>query len=645
MTDFQFGSAVPSPDADAWERLSTLFETIMSLPPDARVSFLETSCAGDAPMRAELLTLISGADDAPEFLRALASDIVGPSFTAATVDDVSHTAPNSRTGRRIRHFEVRAPLGAGGMGAVYLGRDTMLDRDVALKFLPSEQFADPAARRRLVREAQAASALNDLNVCAMYAIEETDDGGLCLVMSYCSGGTLRDHLRAGPLSVATAIDIVTQLASGLASAHRLNIVHRDLKPANVGFADDGTNDRETSSAGKADGATAAGATAVGVPANSAMAARRIPVRAIAKILDFGVAVRAGSDDIASGGTASIAGTLPYMAPEVLRGGPADARSDVWALGVILHEMLVGERPFAAAGDATLLYAILEDAPRPLLRKDGAPIPPSLVALVAAMLAKNPNERPSDGAAVLAQLRALDGSRDGTAPSTTATATPVKQPRENISKPLLIAGVGVAAIAALVLSVAWNTYRKAPTTLPIEVARIASPLPSIAVLPFTVRGGPELQYLREGMVDLLTPAFDATGLLHGVDPNSSIGAARALGVDPLDSANAQSLAVRLGARRYVVGSVVRAGEGFTLLSTLYHADGKSVARAQVNVANADQLSGGVESIVRQLIAAELRAPGDTVAGLAATMTVSNRALRAYLDGERELRDARPAAAVA
>jgi len=672
MTDFQFGSAAPSPDADAWERLSTLFETIMSLPPDARVSFLETSCGGDAPMRAELMTLISGADDAPQFLRALASDVVGPSFAAATVDDVSHkTTPISLTGRRIRHFEVRAPLGAGGMGAVYLGRDTMLDRDVALKFLPSEQFADPTARRRLVREAQAASALNDPNVCAMYAIEETDDGGLCLVMSYCAGGTLRDRLRAGPLSVANAIDVVTQLASGLASAHRLNIVHRDLKPANIGFADDGTVDDRTLSAETSTAATSTAATspaaistaATSTPATSTAAtspaaistaqnqdgvvvARKNPIRAIAKILDFGVAVRAGSDDMASGGTASIAGTLPYMAPEVLRGGPADARADVWALGVILHEMLVGQRPFAAAGDATLLYAILEDAPRPLVRKDGAFIPPAVAALVTSMLAKNPNDRPADGAEVLAQLRALGEWRDATTPTTTATtATRVNHPRGKTSKALFSAGIGVAVIAALVLSMVWKNYRKGPATAPIEVARIARPLPSIAVLPFAVRGGPELQYLREGMVDLLTPAFDATGLLHGVDPNSSIAAARALGVVPLDSANAQSLAVRLGARRYVVGSVVRAGEGFTLLATLYHADGKGVARAQVNVANADQLSGGVESLVRQLIAAELRAPGDTVAGLAATMTVSNRALRAYLDGERELRDARPAAAVA
>ena len=307
MADFNVGGADSSHEAAGWERLSTLFETVMSLPPDARISFLETACADDVSMRDELLTLISGADDAPRFLRAFASDLVAPLFAAATVDEVSRATRISLTGRRVRHFEVREPLGVGGMGAVYLGRDTMLDRDVALKFLPSEQFADPAARRRLVREAQAASALNDPNVCAMYAIEETDDGGLCLVMSYCSGGTLRDRLRAGPLSLADALDIATQLSRGLASAHRLNIVHRDLKPANIGFTDGGTIE-----GGSTSNLVTHGANVQYADADPAIFGRGIPGCAIAKILDFGVAVRAGSDDVASGGSASIAGYSSCM---------------------------------------------------------------------------------------------------------------------------------------------------------------------------------------------------------------------------------------------------------------------------------------------------------------------------------------------
>ncbi len=640
MSEINFQNGLTGPAAESWERLSSLFDTAMSLPPESRAAFLETACVTDAPLRAELLTLVAGADDASGFLGALASDVLSPAFDAATAADgipvgelegiaaeladsrasssetgmrenFEGTVPgNSRTslsGSRIRHFEIRTSLGSGGMGVVYLGRDTMLDRDVALKFLPPEQFADSAARRRLVREAQAASTLDDPNVCAIYAIEETTDGGLCLVMHYCAGGTLRDRIRAGLLSVADTITIATQLASGLASAHRANIVHRDLKPANIGFADN----------------------------------------AVAKILDFGVAVRFGSDHaVASGGSAAVAGTLPYMAPELLRGGQADARADVWALGVILHEMLTGRRPFGGTTEGALLYAILEAPPAPLDRDDGATIPPSIKQLVAAMLAKGADDRPADGGAVLARLREI-GESSEQAPSVPGAVMLAKHDGAvrwySLRRPPVVA-IGIALLFTLAVILMQRDRGASADTAPIEVVRSANPLPTIAVLPFAVRGGRDLEYLREGMVDLLTPAFDATGLLRGVDPNSSIGAARARNATTIDSATARTLAEGLGASRYVVGSVVRAGSGFTLLATLYHAAGKVVARSQINVANAEYLSAGVESLVRQLVAAELQAPGDTVAGLAAMMTTSNRALRAYLDGERELRDARPAAAV-
>ncbi len=627
--------------AEAWERVSVLFESALSLPPASRATFLDAACADDAALRAELLTLVASAEDAPRFLRGIVNDVIGPAFDAAvSVDDPDadsrdgatyefpsegEASPNSPSrsgsvgsiatsttfsGRRIRHFEVRTLIGAGGMGVVYLGRDTMLGRDVALKFLSSDQV-DPAARRRLIREAQAVSALDDRNVCAMYAIEEDEDSGLCLVMQYCADGTLRDRMRnngaTSALSVAQALDIATQIASGLASAHRSGIVHRDLKPANIAFVSD-----------------------------------------VAKILDFGVAVRFNGDiTTASGENAALAGTLPYMAPEVIHGVSADVRGDVWALGVILHEMLTGRRPFAGETHAALLYAILDEVPPPMVRGDGAVIPTAVVQLVSAMLSKESARRPADGDEVLRRLRqCLD-------PYATLVAVPVAAKTSMVAvnasraKSRLAPVVGSLAVGVVMLFALYAAQRirsAPPETAPLAVARSSAPVPTIAVLPFAVRGGPDLQYLREGMVDLLTPAFDGTGLLRGVDPNSSIGAAMATGVSTIDSTTARAVADRLGAQRYVVGSVVREGEGLMLRATLHRADGRDVARAIASVAQSGGLSAGVESLVRQLISAELQAPGDTVAGLAANMTTSNRALRAYLDGERELRDARPAAAV-
>ena len=615
MIDDSAGDLPLASPVEAWERLSALFESAMALPASSRATFLVQACEADTSLHAELSSLVAGADDAPLFLRAFAGDVVSPAFVAATSpadttgDNADETEELMLTGRRIRHFEVGAPIGRGGMGIVYRGRDTMLSRDVALKFLPSERFADPTARRRLVHEARAASALDDVNVCAIYAIEETTEGGLCLVMHFCRGGTLRDRIRDGALPIETALTIVTQLASGLASAHRANIVHRDLKPANVGFTDDG----------------------------------------VAKILDFGVAVRFGSDDALSVGVAA-AGTLPYMAPELLCGESADTRADVWALGVMLHEMLIGRRPFADTSDATLIHAILHDQPSALVRSDAVGIPGGVAQLVSDMLEKERANRPADGRAVLSRLLAI---ATGSAPASSLEVDVPAEVRRTARRTPRTTHILMASGVALLLVVAigigarrvWRVRKETLVAAPLEVARTANPLPTVAVLPFAVRGGADLLYLREGMVELLAPTFDATGLVRAIDPNSSIGASQVNGGAPLDSSHARTVAERLGAQRYVVGSVVREGDGVTVRATLHHGDGADVARAQVTVARTDRLSSGVESLVRQLVAAELQAPGDTVAGLAATMTTSNRALRAYLDGERELRDARPAAAVA
>lgn len=574
------------------------------------MALLDSTCADDPSLRSELLALIAAADEAPRFLSALATEVVAPAVDVAAAEAIPEDLPPSTadaptramTGSRVRHYEVLAPLGAGGMGIVHRGRDTKLGRDVALKFLSAERFADLSARQRLLREARAVSSLDDPHVCALHAIEETDDGGICLVMGLCAGGTLRDRLRLGPLSAQSAVSIATQLASGLASAHRRQIIHRDLKPANVGFTD----------------------------------------MDVAKILDFGVAVRLGAEDTVSAfGTSSFAGTLPYTAPELLRGQAPNAQTDLWALGVVMYEMLCGRRPFLAATDAALLFTILEGEPPPLERTDGEHIPEAVGTLVRDLLAKNPAARPTDAEAVLARLRTLDGPWP-TGPAAVATETPRRREGGFSRRTTagLLVGIGVAAIALL--------YMRKPASADSgnsgRAASVSQPLPTLAVLPFAVRGGTDLEYLREGMVDLLTPAFDATGLVRGIDPNAVIGASRPVTETLLDSASARKLAEQVGAGRYVVGSVVRTGSELSLRATLYRADGMETARALVVTRGADGMLDGVESLVRQLAAAELRAPGDTMAALATSMTPSSRALRAYLDGERELRDARPAAAV-
>jgi len=598
-----------------WDRISTLFEMALSLPSHERATFIEVTCGTDPELRSELESLVAAHDGAPAFLDEFYADVVNPALALGEPQTEPEIAADGATtplpvapGDRIRHFMVHERLGSGGAGVVYRGRDTLLARDVAMKFLAPSLSHDPAARARLVREAQAASRLDDPHVCAIYAVESTADGGLCIVMAYCAGGTLRERLRRGLIPLAEISALAQQLARGLACAHHAGIVHGDIKPANVGFGDGD----------------------------------------VARLLDFGVAVHAHE---AAGGTGGLSGTLPYLAPEIWRGETRGPRTDVWALGVTFFEMVTGHRPFTGADPAALREAILAGELTPMLRADGTSIAPPLESLIRRMLSTDPAARPADGAAVLAALAssaapplAISGITPGsTPPIDAAHESGARHGSRNRRIALSLAGA--AALALAIWVTISRTSERAASPPAIEVARSSLPLSSIAVLPFTTRGGRNIDYLAEGMVDLLTPAFDGTGLVRGIDPNTVLGAAGDRRSTPLDSAESRALAVRIRADRYVVGSVVATGATLTFRATLRLIDGREIGRAQITVPDSGALVPGIDALVRQLIATELLAPGDTIAGIAAATTTSTPALRAYLDGERELRDARPAAAVA
>jgi len=592
-----------------WDRLSGLFEAVLSLPSHERAAFMDDTCGAHSMLRQELESLLAAQEGAPAFLDALYADVIHPALSRDHTGMESvraatelTAAPHVEPGDRIRHFTVHERLGSGGSGVVHRGRDTMLERDVAMKFLAPTLSQDTAARARLVREAQAASGLEDPNVCSIYAVETTVDGGVCIVMAYCAGGTLRDRLRRGPLSPAEISTIALHLARGLASAHRAGIVHGDIKPANVGF-------------GEGD---------------------------VARLLDFGVATLARD---ATTDTRGLSGTLPYLAPELWLGGMRGPRADVWALGVTYFEMVTGRRPFVSEDPGALAEAILAGAIPPVILPDGTPAAPELEALIHRMLSARPEDRPADGGAVLAALVAppqkLDVVPAAPLPDAATAGVSVRSPRNR--------RIAIAIGAASLVGVVWTILPSSPTrtvTPPaVEVARTREPLSSIAVLPFATRGATDIAYLANGMVDLLTPAFDATGLVRGIDPNTVIGAAGDRQQTTVDSSAAQTLAATVRADRYVVGTVVATGPTLTFRAVLRRADGREVGRAQTTVADAGALASGIDALVRQLIATELLAPGDTIAGIAAATTSSTRALRAYLDGERELRDARPSAAVA
>ena len=218
-------------------------------------------------------------------------------------------------GERLSHYEILERLGGGGMGVVYKALDTKLNRHVALKFLPPELTRDDEARTRFIQEAQAASALDHPNICTIHEIDSTPEGQMFIAMAFCDGATLKKRIEQGPLLIDEALDIAIQVAQGLVKAHQAGIVHRDIKPANVMLTKDG----------------------------------------FVKIVDFGIAKLLGVTGPTKVG--STLGTVAYMSPEQVAGEDVDPRTDVWALGAVLYEMLTGQLP----GDPTAILPV--DSPR------------------------------------------------------------------------------------------------------------------------------------------------------------------------------------------------------------------------------------------------------------------------------------------
>jgi serine/threonine-protein kinase len=276
----------------------------------------------------------------------------------------------------IGHYTNLRKLGAGGMGEVYLAEDTKLGRKVAVKILPEELARDEEAKRRLLREARSAAAIDHPNVCTIYEVGEEGERPF-VIMQYIEGETLAERISRAPLSLAECVDIGSQVASGIQEAHSRGVIHRDIKPLNI----------------------------------------MITSRGQVKVLDFGLAKPFMSDaegltELQISRQGMIAGTTPYMSPEQLRGEPLDGRSDIFSLGVVLYEMAAGKRPFDRGSAAGTITAILTDPPPPLTARELAP----LQRVIDRCLSKERERRYQDAAELLEALRAINSGRRRSSPS-------------------------------------------------------------------------------------------------------------------------------------------------------------------------------------------------------------------------------------
>jgi Protein kinase domain len=336
-------------------------------------------------------------------------------------------------GTRLGPYEIVAPLGAGGMGAVYRGRDTRLERDVAVKVLPPHLIDSSDALVRFEREARAVAALSHPNILALHDVGR--DGSVTYaVTELLEGETLRDAIGGGPMAPRRALDVLAQVARGLGAAHERGIVHRDIKPENLFLTSDGR----------------------------------------VKILDFGIATHVDSNATTELSTpqltqpGTVIGTPTYMAPEQLGTAPATARSDLFAFGLVAHELLTGAHPFRRNTVNEMIAAILRDEPAPLGRV-AASLPPGVARLLARCLAKAPFDRPESARDLAFYLDALS-----TAPDVLSDAALEAQPRVARLLKRRVFGASVAT-ALLIVALTWGyagwmAQRVVTGTLTTDLAR-------------------------------------------------------------------------------------------------------------------------------------------------------------------------------
>jgi serine/threonine-protein kinase len=343
-------------------------------------------------------------------------------------------------GRTLGHYHIAAQIGEGGMGVVYRARDLTLERDVAVKVLPTGTLADESERKRFRKEALALAKLNHTNIEAVFEFGE-QDGIDFLVMEYVPGEPLSEKLRGGALREKEICTLGEQVAAALAEAHEQGVVHRDLKPGNI----------------------------------------QVTPKGQVKVLDFGLAKLlrpAGDAELTASVTEAmvVAGTLPYMAPEQLLGEAVDGRADLFALGAVLYEMATGQRAFPHTQGPRLIDAILHLMP-PAPRAVNSKVSPALEAIILKCLEKDPNRRYQSARELFVDLERLR------APTSTAvTESPVKA---RARKLWLASAAAVLVLAAVAAYVYW------PRTT----------LASLAVLPFENRtGNPELEYLSDGVTE-------------------------------------------------------------------------------------------------------------------------------------------------
>ena len=563
--------------SERWQQVNDLFQLAAERAPEERTTFLQTACQGDEGLRREVESLIAYYERAENFIESPAFEVVPELLT----DDRT----GAIVGESIAHYRIESLIGVGGMGEVYLARDERLGRKVALKFLPERLTANNAQLSRFKSEARAASALNHPNILTVYEIGAEGNRHF-IATEFIEGATLRATLVRGRMSVYDALEVAVQVASALAAAHKAGVVHRDIKPENIMIRPDG----------------------------------------YVKVLDFGLAKlteqQSASDnrDLTITNTqhthaGMLLGTPRYMSPEQTRGDKADARSDIWSLGVVIYEMVCGVPAFSGATPSDCIASILKTEAPPLSRVAPA-APTGLQSILHKALRKNRDERYQTIAEMLADLQSLKGKLER------AASTPKIQP----------AWLWAAAVAAIVLigigTLFFARYRSSPVAArsPISPATAQIPEKSIAVLPFENRSeDKDNAYFAEGIQDEILTRLSKIADLKVISRTSTQHYKSA-------PANLPEIARELGVAHILEGSVQKSGDTVRVNVQLIKADTDSHLWADTFDRKLTDIFS-VETEVAKAIADQLRVKltGQEEQVIAAKPTDNPEAYDAYLRG--------------
>ena len=397
---------------ERYRQIGEVYRAALELPPEQQATFLAEACGDDRELRQDVDSLLAHQSRGDDWIDGRALEIAARGLAV--------NQKRSWKGRQVHHYQILSLLGTGGMGEVYRARDARLGRDVAIKVLPVAYSSNPEWLRRFEQEARAAGQLNHPNVLTVYDVG-VHEGTPYIVAELLEGEELRALLKRGPLPERQALDIARQVASGLAAAHGKGIVHRDLKPENIFITTDGR----------------------------------------AKILDFGIAklktLPAGSSEehASPHSTAPgiVMGTVGYMPPEQVLGHETDSRVDIFALGVILYEVMSGRRPFSGESAVEVMHAVLKEDP-PDLSEANPKLSVVLVRIVRRCLEKKPEQRFQSASDLSFVLEALSS----TPAPLTASVLAVKTAAAPAPRRRLLLLAPIVGLAVVVAWLGWHLDR-------------------------------------------------------------------------------------------------------------------------------------------------------------------------------------------